>query len=129
MMVNVFVTPEFIFTNGQVTGRILIDPDSIVNAIYNNSIFSFRDPKILGLKKAVAKLKNDEITHGMEPSSIYLESGVVNKNFLQMDLMEATDLLFDHLGRGNLGRDCQELYEFLQKCKDIEYPSQMANLV
>ena len=39
MMVNVFVTPEFIFTNGQITGRIVIDPDSLVNAIYTNSLF------------------------------------------------------------------------------------------
>ena len=45
MLVNVFVTPEFIFTNGHVTGRILIDPDSLVNAIYTNSPFSAKDPR------------------------------------------------------------------------------------
>lgn len=132
-MVNVFVTPEFIFTHGQVTGRIVIDPDSIINTIYDNSIFSFRDPKIMAVKKAVAKKKNSFLEIGTEPPMIYLDSGVVTKNYIQMDLLEAADLLFNYLGyfEEDLKQDtaCKDLYEFLQKCKNIEYPSQMANLI
>ena len=134
MMINVFVTPEFIFTQGQVTGRIVIDPDSIVNAIYDNSIFSFRDPKIMAVKKEVAKAKNSCLEIGTEPPMIYLDSGVVTKNYIRMDLLEAADLLFKYLGYfdedlNQSNTTCKDLYEFLQKCKDIEYPSQMANLI
>lgn len=134
MMVNVFVTPEFVFTNGQVTGRIIIDPDSLVNAIYTNSLFSTKDPRILGVKREVAKLKNAALEAGMEPPVISLETGIVSKNILKMDLLDVADLLFDYLGYSNsdlsnANKSCQELYEFLQKCKDIQHPSEMANTV
>ena len=133
MMVNVFVTPEFIFTNGQVTGRIIIDPDSLVNAIYTNSLFSTKDPRILGVKREVAKLKNAALEIGMEPPVISLETGIVSKNILKMDLLDVADLLFDYLGYydtdiNHADKSCHELYEFLQKCKDIKYPSEMANI-
>ena len=134
MLVNVFVTTEFIFTNGQVTGRIIIDLDSLVNAIYTNSLFSTKDPRILGVKREVAKLKNAALEIGMESPVISLENGIVTKNMMKMDLLDAADLMFYYLGYydydlNHADKSCQELYEFLQKCKDIKHPSEMANIV
>lgn len=56
----------------------------------------------------------------MEPSAISLETGIVTKNMMKMDLLDVADLLFDYLGYSdsNLSyadKSCQELYEFLQK--------------
>lgn len=131
MKVNVFVTPEFIFQGGEVKGKILVDPDSLINAIYDNSTFSFRDPRIVNVKKEIAKRKNKSLESGEPEPVICLQTGIVTKNFMQMDLLDAADMLFDYLEYpdSDSSESCRELYEFLQKCRDIEYPSQMSNVI
>ena len=134
MKINVIVNTQLVFTDGDVTGRIVIDPDSLVNSIYYNSIFSSHDPMVVNMKQVVASVKSNHLSNGTD-TNIYLTDGVVEKNFMMIDMHEAATLLGDYIGfsktdsRFYNDEKFKELLDTIQKYSDIEFPSQMANIL
>lgn len=131
--IKVFSTIRFNVCNGNVTGEIVIDPTSILDGIWNGSVLSSRDPRLLELKKLVSSVKLKKEQNNL-PTEIVLLYGSVDKNFTKMSMLKGVELLYEYIGYKDESsvafhnKYAKELLEFVYKCKDIESPSQMCNI-
>lgn len=133
MKIKVFSNIRFTVIDGSVTGEIVIEPLSILNAIWSDSIFTSRDPKFLELKKLIATV-NAKREQNKLSAEIILKDGVIEKNFIKMSMLRGLKLLYDYIGYEDVSsiayhnKYAKELLEFVIKCKDIEVASQMFNV-
>ena len=124
------------FIDGEVRGEIIVHPNSILDSIWSNSIFRAKDPMILELKRLTSKAEDFRVDQNMD-SDIILRNGIIERNFLIIDMYEAAKILskyigyYDHvesLHKAYNNKYVSEFLDFIGKCKDIEYTSQMFNI-
>ena len=113
-----------------------MSPSSILDSIWNNSIFRSKDPMILEMKRLTSKAEEFRVDQNIE-SDIILRTGVVEKNSLIIDMYEAAKMLCKYIGyydyieklrKAYNNKLVSEFLDFICKCKDIQYPSQMFNI-
>lgn len=136
MKIKVICSTRLCFIDGVVNGEIVVSPSSILDSIWNNSIFRSKDPMIVELKRLTSKAEDFRVDQNLD-SDIILRNGIVERNFLILDMYEAAKILSKYIGyydyveslhRAHNNKYVSEFLNFIEKCKDIEYTSQMFNI-
>lgn len=137
MKIKVICQPVFQFTHGVVTGFIEMDPMSVLESIYMHVALDYKGPHRLTVRNLITKEVSRRIDRGQDPN-IILDTGVVARNFVEISLWEATDLILDFLGiwdeddeKYNMLKSCREFVQFIKyvrKCDSCDDISQTANI-
>ena len=142
-MINVEVSCRTIleFTEGNVSGYIVISPESILDALMQNVYLSYSIAERASIMKLISKENHNRDSAGIE-KSIKLTSGVVDRNYVQMPLHDAIDFLSDYLHindvckqLGSLSKDMKmyledflKMQSYVYRCDDCSCLADTANV-
>lgn len=105
-MINIEVSCRTIldFHEGQISGYILVSPESILESIMINTSLNFGIPERFSIMKLIAKETSNRDKSG-ESKDIKLLSGTVDRNYVTITLQEAIDFIGDYIHIDNLMKD------------------------
>lgn len=135
--IEVPCTTILTFREGIVTGSIVISPNSLVDSIFINTTLSYSCSERSSVAQLVAYEKVQRTKKQVE-QNIILEDGVVHKDYAQMSLHDAMDLLVEYvnldklislLNNDNLNTgDSMKIQDFV-KLRDYVYACDECNYV
>lgn len=139
--INVCCSTTLYFLGGTVSGRIVVSPDSILEAIFTNVSLDYRSQYRTSTRKLIAQEVSHRMILGLD-EDLHLLDGEVCKNFVKMTLHEAMDLLLNYLrlddfeeGKIHANKydreawsDLLRLRDYIYRCDECTVASQTANV-
>lgn len=135
--IEVPCTTILTFRGGIITGSIVISPNSLIDSIFINTTLSYSCAERSSVAQLVAYEKVQRTKKQVE-QNVILEDGVVHKDYAQMSLHDAMDLLVEYvnldklislLNDDNLNTgDSMKIQDFV-KLRDYVYACDECNYV
>ncbi len=131
MKIKVPVQMRFEVIKSEVKGSIMVDPEMLVQSLWMSTTMDSRDEPVKLLKKAILNEKQRRLEMHNDSLDIVLENGVVERNFMFMNMEEAVALLHAYARYSDLSKNDEVFHWwaiFAFRCSLLNYGYETANV-